>query len=304
MFDDLLSRPVEEYRKSNTAYNTVRGVQKAKSERIARNRREAKASREKYKELYRRPNIIQPKMDNWTWITDPDLHYRMNRKSYDSAFRWGLTSAVEGLFGMLGKPAGRLASNAAGNMFDVATNFDQGKPQNWSKVAISSAKALGKEGFIYGKARMKKSPRTWDHVDMQKELDTWYVTDRPTNDVYWDGARRQDDMLPYVSPGRRMPTPIRERIVVGEDSDDEIYPDRQVIPDMETADRSPEIRLPGTNMLVDMLQAARSPYALNFDTDGTGWTPKKTRGRHNWKLHGKSDRVLRNMLRGAGSSEI
>jgi len=155
--------------------------------------------RDQYKDLYKRPNIIQPKMDNWTWITDPDLHYRMNRKSYDSWFKWGLTTATEGLFGLLGKPAGKIAGNLAGDAFDVVTNWDQGKSANWNKVAMNQAKSLAKEGYKYWSAQTPKQDR-FNPVNIKAEYDpiqyargsadAWSVAPGLPSD--WDNMDRMD----------------------------------------------------------------------------------------------------------------
>lgn len=142
--EKIVASPHESYARANPRRTQHRDLETLRSRKFQHRVQQGIAARAPYKELYKRPNIIQPKMDNWTWLKDPDLHYRMNRKSYDNFFKTGLGYATQGLFTLAaGKTAGNYAKTTAENAFDALNAWDQGKPINWRKLGRKQAVATG-----------------------------------------------------------------------------------------------------------------------------------------------------------------
>lgn len=155
MFDEVLDAPMQGYRASNSAYSNLRQAQRTNKQRISKRYSTNKPIRKQYSDLYRHPKIIQPKTDGWTWLKDPDLYYRMNRKQIDGVFKWGLGTATESLFGLLGKPAGNIAKAGVDNLFDLATDLDTKRSPKIGKALWNTGKTIGNE--IYKKYRDKNS---------------------------------------------------------------------------------------------------------------------------------------------------
>lgn len=153
--EEILSVPHGVYAKQNVSKGYRMDAERNQRKKVSKISRVNKAIREGFKDLYKKPNIIQPKMDNWTWLTNPDLHYRMNRKKYDKFFKGGLGVINENLFGLLGKTAGTAAKNAGDALFDMATDWDQGRSFN-SNHLTNAAMKTGKSVILGEANRLRK----------------------------------------------------------------------------------------------------------------------------------------------------
>lgn len=256
--EEILSAPHEQYSKGNVARSNIVSGRKTRFLNFKRVQKESRAAREPYRDLYKHPKIIQPKMDNWTWLTNPDLHYRMNRKKYDSYFKSGLGLVTENLFGLLGKPAGTVAKNISNAAFDIVTDWDMKRPFNSDhlvKAAMKSGKSLVID-HLKGSNKMKNDFRNW----RSENLDYDY---RHPNNTPIGGAR---DI--YFSPQYREGQLNHEAMYqfFGNDGDWSPAP------------------APPARTRPDNLEA----LLLNYDTKKTGWTPKKS-----WKDYIYRDRPPR-----------
>jgi len=156
--EEVLAAPHSAYAKSNAVYTANRSVRKARYNTIRKRYVAGQQARAPYRDLYKSPKIIQPKMDNWTWLRDPDLHYRMNRKKYDKYFKTGLGVVTENLFGLLGQPVGKVAKGVSDALFDIATDYDTRRPFNTDHI-VDSALKTGKSLIL---PELKKALRSKD----------------------------------------------------------------------------------------------------------------------------------------------
>lgn len=153
--EEVIAAPHEQYAKGNKARHGIRRAEAGKRYAMRKTILAGRAAREPYRDLYKRPLIVQPKTDNWTWLKDPDLHYRMNRKSYDRAFKSGLGFITENLFGILGKPIGKVARGASDALFDVVNDYDQGKPFDGTRLTETALKTGKDIVFPYIRKQFK-----------------------------------------------------------------------------------------------------------------------------------------------------
>lgn len=207
--EEILKAPHEQYAKGNVARNNISTQRREKAAKYERVARESKAAREPYRDLYRQPKIIQPKMDNWTWIKNPDLHYRMNRKKYDSYFKKGLGVVTENLFGLLGKPVGKVARNLSDAAFDMATDYDTGRSFNSDHLmnaALKTGKSLILEPIKRSVRKTVGSIREYEYPE--KEFDFRHPNNTPTG-----GPRNIAFSPPYkymnVDTPQRVPDLVR-----------------------------------------------------------------------------------------------
>lgn len=186
--EEILSVPHGVYAKQNVSKGYRMDNERNQRKKVWNTSRVNRAIREGFKDLYKKPKIIQPKMDNWTMLTDPDLHYRMNRKKYDKFFKTGLGIINEHLFGLLGKTVGTAAKNAGDALFDMATDLDQGRSFNNNHL-INAAMKTGKN-IIFGEASKMKKKFFKDVSDRD------YLSLASKNKAY-DASRESQFSPPY-----------------------------------------------------------------------------------------------------------
>lgn len=289
--ESVLAAPHSLYAKSDKNYTDTRGLQRSRIANIRRVSIAARKAREPYRDLYRRPNIIQPKVDNWTWLTDPDLHYRMNRTKYDKFFKGGLGLAAKGLGYLIGgSPGGKVARGLSDALFDVATDFDLRKPFDSSKL-VNTALKTGKSIIVPPiKSAIKKEILSAKYIPGLDPVE-WKPDYLSFSDRYGYRAGRfpafaDESAFDY----RENPNEYLKQY-------DSFFqsPQRENLADLLPRDPDSPILLKKRSRLTDMLLPD-----LNYGKAKTSWTPRKTWRDYIFRPNAPKTRAtsqLENMLR-------
>lgn len=257
--EEVLAAPHEQYAKGSKARHGIRRAQQGRRYALRQTYLASRAAREPYESLYRRPRIIQPVMDNWTWIKDPDLHYRMNRPKYDKYFKKGLGFVTENLFGLLGKPAGKVARHWSNAAFDMATDWDMKRPFNsghFVDAATKTASSLITDRLKQGLDKSTKDIRKGIYADeIEDSGDSWDWS----FEIYREGLKNQ------FSPPNR--------------NDWVDTPNIKLIRALEYSTPAKDIPLRATYTGPKGL--------LDYGIEKTGFSPVKTRQAKDWQQYAR-----------------